>query len=287
MQWHGGLSNRANGEKRIRRGRQAGKESIFPLVSVCFAYNPRDKGAAATLASLKQQDYPHLEVILAECGANDSSPASPLSGEEAFKGDSLRRIRVRSSEIGAGRNAAVRQAKGEYLFFVDDHTLLLPANALSIFVQVAERVGADILTSAVSFFLGSSSEASQDRLEHSRRPFLGGDVATGAFVNCFGSINALVRRDAFDAIGGFSDEAVSTLDEWELFSKAALMDLRIETMPDVFVWYREDQDQESLVHSLVNAVRSGQTVHDPEAQAGAFDRAEARQGDAVWTRVEI
>jgi GT2 family glycosyltransferase len=179
-----------------------------------------------------------------------------LSGEEAFKGDSLRRIRVRSSEIGAGRNAAVRQAKGEYLFFVDDHTLLLPANALSIFVQVAERVGADILTSAVSFFLGSSSEASQDRLEHSRRPFLGGDVATGAFVNCFGSINALVRRDAFDAIGGFSDEAASTLDEWELFSKAALMDLRIETMPDVFVWYREDQDQESLVHSLVNAVRS-------------------------------
>jgi glycosyltransferase involved in cell wall biosynthesis/GT2 family glycosyltransferase len=263
VQWHGGLANRANGEKRIRRGRPADKESIFPLVSVCFAYHPREKGAAATLASLKQQDYPHLEVILAECGANDSSPASPLSGEEAFKGNSLRKIRVRSSEIGAGRNAAAHQAKGEYLFFVDDHTLLLPTNALSIFVQVAERVGADILTSAVSFFLGSSSEASQDRLEHSRRPFLGGDVATGAFVNCFGSINALVRRDAFDAIGGFSNEAASTLDEWELFSKAALMDLRIETMPEVFVWYREDQDQESLVHSLVNAVRSARPYTTP------------------------
>lgn len=264
VQWHGGLANRVNGEKHTGRNRAAGEGSIFPVVSVCFAYNPRQKGPAATLASLKQQDYPHLEVILAECGSDPASPANSLSGEEGFKGNSLRRIRLRSSEIGAGRNAAAREAKGEYLFFVDDHTLLLPVNALSIFVQVAERVRADILTSAMSFFLGSSSEASQDRLEHSRRPFLGGDVATGAFVNCFGSINALVRRDAFEAVGGFSAEAASTLDEWELFSKAALMGLRIETMPEVFVWYREDQDQESLVHSLVNAVRSARPYTAPD-----------------------
>jgi GT2 family glycosyltransferase len=134
--------------------------------------------------------------------------------------------------------------------------LLLESNAIAVFVQVAQRVDADILTSAMSFFLGSSNGSSGTLLEHSRRPFLGGDIATGAFVNCFGSTNALVRRDAFDTIGGFSNEAVSTLDDWELFSKAALAGLRIETMPEVYVWHREDQDRESLVHSLVNAVRS-------------------------------
>jgi O-antigen biosynthesis protein len=170
---------------------------------------------------------------------------------------------LRSSELGAGRNASVRESKGEYLFFVDDHTLLFAPNALSVFVQVAQRVDADVLTSAISFFLGSSNGSSESRLEHSRRPFLGGDVATGAFVNCFGSSNALVRRDAFDAIGGFSDEAVSTLDDWEFLSKAALLDLRIETMPEVFVWYREDQDRDSLVHSLVNAVRSARPYTIP------------------------
>ena len=128
----------------------------------------------------------------------------------------------RSAEIGAGRNAAAREAKGEYLFFVDDHCLLLAPNAISVFVQVAQRVDADILTSAISFYLGSSNGSSENRLEHSRRPFLGGDAATGAFVNCFGSTNALVRRDAFETVGGFSDEAVSTLDDWEFLSKAAL-----------------------------------------------------------------
>ena len=157
----------------------------------------------------------------------------------------------------------MREAKGEYLFFVDDHSLLTAPNALSVFVQVAQRVDADILTSAISFFLGSSNGVSDNRLEHSRRPFLGGDAATGAFVNCFGSTNALVRRDAFEAIGGFDQEAVSTLDDWELLSKAALMGLRIETMPEVFLWQREDQDQESMVHSLVNAVRSARPYTAP------------------------
>jgi GT2 family glycosyltransferase len=232
-------------------------------VSVCFAYNVREKGAAATLTSLKQQDYPHLEIVLVECGGEGATSSNSSGDSEGCEGHELRRISRRSCEIGAGRNAAVREAKGEYLFFVDDHTLLLAPNAVSIFVQVAQRVDADVLTSAISFFLGSSNGSSANRLEHSRRPFLGGDVATGAFVNCFGSTNALVRRDAFETVGGFSDEAVSSLDDWEFFSKAALMGLRIDTMPEVFLWHREDQDRESLVHSLANAVRSARPYTIP------------------------
>ena len=218
VRWHAGLSNRAKNEQPAHKERAAGRESIFPLVSVCFAYNVREKGAEATLASLKQQDYPHLEIIVAECGSEVLSP-SKSSGAAKLGNHELRTISRRGSEMGAARNAAVREAKGEYLFFVDDHTLLLAPNAISVFVQVAQRVDADILTSAISFFLGSSNGSSESRLEHSRRPFLGGDAATGAFVNCFGSTNALVRRDAFDTIGGFSDEAVSTLDDWESYPK--------------------------------------------------------------------
>ena len=151
-----------------RIGRRAENQS-FPLVSVCFAYNVREKGAAATLASLKQQDYPHLEIIVAECGGEVSPPQIRRDAADGLGDHELRTIYRRSAEIGAGRNAAVREAKGEYLFFVDDHTLLLAPNALSVFVQVAQRVDADILTSAISFFLGSSNGSSESRLEHSRR----------------------------------------------------------------------------------------------------------------------
>jgi hypothetical protein len=48
--------------------------------------------------------------------------------------------------------------------------------------------------------------------------------------------------------------------------------LKIETIPEAFVWYREDQDQESFVHSLVNAVRSVRPYSSPERQAPGIDR---------------
>ena len=57
-------------------------------------------------------------------------------------------------------------------------------------------------------------------------------------------------------IGGFADESRATLDDWEFFSRAALLGLRIETMPEVHLWYREDRHQDDLIHSLVSAVRS-------------------------------
>jgi O-antigen biosynthesis protein len=228
-------------------------KDIFPLVSVCLAYHACGKGMESTLASIQEQDYPNFEIILAECGADPSSPVSTVPGKE--KAHAIHRLRQRSGEIGAGRNLAAKQARGEYLLFLDDHSILPPA-ALTILVQIAQRVGADIVTSALTFFIGSPNGSVERRLEHSRRPFLGNDVVTGAFVNAYGSPNALVRRSAFGAVGGFSDEAVPTLDDWEFFSKAALKGLRIETTPEVLLWHREDPEQESLVHSLMNAVRS-------------------------------
>ena len=250
VRWHTSLAAtpRNLSPRRSRNG--ARTESIFPLVSVCFAYSGNENTIASTLESLQQQDYPHLELILTQCGANN--PASNQGHAKNLKFETVKRVARPSWDIGAARNAASREAQGEYLFFIDDHTLLLNPSALSIFVQVAQRTAADIVTSTLSFYVGSTS----DRFEHSRRPFLGGDAATGAFINCFGSPNALMRRETFDRIGGFTDVAVGTLDDWEIFSKAALMGYTIETIPEVLVGYREDVDAESMVHSLVNAVRS-------------------------------
>jgi O-antigen biosynthesis protein len=257
--WHAdGEATSGNGQP--SRGRERRQPSLSPTVSVCLAHDVREP-ALATLASLARQDYPHLEIIVAECGGGSAPTARSGSDDKR-----VRTIRCASAELGAGRNAAAAAAGGKYVFFVDDHVLLMPENALSLFVQVAERIDADIVTSALSFYIGSSDPQSDERLEHSRRPFLGGDVATGAFTNCFGSSNALMRRDAFDAVGGFSPESVSTLDDWEFLAKAALLGLQIETMPEVCIWYREDQDQESLVHSLMNAVRSIRAYTTPGVQ---------------------
>jgi glycosyltransferase involved in cell wall biosynthesis/GT2 family glycosyltransferase len=250
IDWHVALARQArDGGGRAPRHRSAALMT-FPTVSLCFAYNARQSRIVTTLRSLLAQDYPFLELILMQCGVNEAVPLPTIDGTAIP--DHARVMTHGSLAMGAARNAAARQATGDYLFFVDDNTLLPAANAISLFVQVAQKAPADILTSTVSFFLGSN----EYRIEHSRRPFLGGDIATGAFLNGFGSTNALIRRTAFDAVGGFNDDAASTLDDWEIFSKAALQGLRISTIPEPLIWYREDETQESLVHSFANAVRS-------------------------------
>ena len=254
VNWHRGVGERT--QSLFPCSGSGSDVELFPLVSVCFPFTTNENKIAATLTSLKVQDYPNFEVILVEGGSDASCEKSTPFKSPDFEGISIKKIRQRSWEIGVGRNTAALEAEGGYLFFVDDHTLLLPSSALSTFVLVAQKLDVPIVTSSISFFLGASGESQEDRLEHSRRPFLGGAIAAGAYVNCFGSTNALVRRDAFDSVGGFSNEAISTLDDWEFFAKAALLGFRIETIPEVFVWYREDLEQESLVHSLANAIRS-------------------------------
>jgi glycosyltransferase involved in cell wall biosynthesis/GT2 family glycosyltransferase len=267
--WHRDVPSRTSDQRSASGRLDSDQEPDFPLVSVCFPFITNESKIAATLASLKAQDYPNFEVILVECGSDGPHEKSSSPDSPDLEGINGRKIHQRSREIGAGRNTAALEAKGRYLFFVDDHTLLLPSSALSAFVLVAQKVDVPIVTSSISFFQGASGESPEDRMEDSQRPFLGGDIATGAFANCFGSTNALVRRDAFDAVGGFSDEAISTLDDWEFFVRAAFLGFQIETIPDVFVWYRLDLDQESLVHSIANSMRSVRPYTEPGRKVDA------------------
>ncbi len=246
VNWHQSLVGAARADKRPSVISLAER----PFVSVCFPYDVRKKRAASTLATLRSQDYPNFEIVLVECGGSESEVTE---AELECKAGPVCRILFRPSiDMGEARNAAAAAARGDYLMFVDDNTLLKNAGAITMFVDVARTTHADIVTSTISFYLGSS----ENRIEHSRRPFLGNDVATGAFINCFGSTNALLRRAVLDRVGGFTPGSSTTLDDWEFFSKAALAGSIIETIPEPLIWYREEEDPEVQVHSFANAIRS-------------------------------
>lgn len=86
----------------------------LPLVSIIMpAYNAR-RFVAEAINSVMEQDYPNWELIIVDDGSSDGTP------DEIRKfGDAVRLIEQQNAGPGAARNRGVREAKGDFLAFID------------------------------------------------------------------------------------------------------------------------------------------------------------------------
>jgi hypothetical protein len=66
---------------------------------------------------------------------------------------------------------------------------------------------------------------------------VGGPAALGMLENCFGDAGFIIRRDTFEALGGFSTERAG-FEDWELLLRAALRGCEILCVPEVLYHYR-------------------------------------------------
>lgn len=92
--------------------------SSWPLVSVIIpAYN-YGQFVLSAINSVKQQDYPHIEIIVVDDGSTDNTPQllSNLS--------SIIYLHQENQGLSAARNQGIRLAKGKYLQFLDADDLL-------------------------------------------------------------------------------------------------------------------------------------------------------------------
>jgi len=67
---------------------------------------------------------------------------------------------------------------------------------------------------------------------------LGPALAVGALQNVFGDANALFRKTALQALGGWPEEMEYGVQDWELFTRAALQGLAVEVVAEALYWYR-------------------------------------------------
>ncbi|MCK8600209.1 glycosyltransferase [Desulfoferrobacter suflitae] len=90
----------------------------YPLVSVIIpAYNYA-RFLAAAIDSVRQQDYPHIEIIVIDDGSTDDTPLI-LS-----KISNITYIRQENQGLSAARNHGIQLAHGKYLQFLDADDLL-------------------------------------------------------------------------------------------------------------------------------------------------------------------
>jgi GT2 family glycosyltransferase len=122
---------------------------------------------------------------------------------------------------------------------MDDDNAAMP-NEISTLVAVAQRTGAEIVTTFYDAF--ETERDLEGRPSAMRFTPLGADPTLGILTNCFGDANALYARQAFDRLGGFTEDYGITHEDWEFFCRASLDGIKLACVPEPLFWYRVDQN---------------------------------------------
>jgi len=227
-----------------------------PKVSVVITHYNRPELLPLAIRSVAEQTWPgsHLELVVIDDGSPDPEVQNRLDEIEAeyrFQERGWRLLREPNRYLGGARNAALKNATGEYVLFMDDDNYAKPLE-VEFFARAAENAASDVLTSGLDFVHGKEAPPPAQLEFVHKRPweaagatgrspyfvFLGGSPEAGLFKNAFGDANSFHRRAAFEALGGYTTDRHVGYEDWEFYSKAAFRGFSVETVPFSLYHYR-------------------------------------------------
>lgn len=187
--------------------------STLPSVSVLIpAYNAAGCVSRA-IESVLAQTVPALEVLVVDDGSADHT----AEVVERF-GPPVRLLRQANAGPAAARNHAAREARGEWLALLDADDAWLPHKLERQMPYTAgDRVG----------------------LVHCWGPPGGGPVPDAITFeslwekNCIVNSSAMIRREAFHALGGFDeDRALISVEDYNLWLRLLSVGWEVATCPE-------------------------------------------------------
>lgn len=112
------------------------------MVSVIVPVYKSEKTLTRCVESLLAQTYEDLEILLVVDGPPDGSGvlAEKLAGTDAR----IRILNQKNQGVSCARNFGLREAKGEYIRFVDSDDYVMQ-DSMEILVRVMEKTGADLV----------------------------------------------------------------------------------------------------------------------------------------------
>lgn len=113
------------------------------MISIIIPVYNVEKYIEDTIKSILNQTYTDYELILVDDGSCDRSIEIAKNLIEGYGLKEYTVIVEENSGLGAARNAGMSKARGEWIYFMDADDLL-PENALSVILKVAEKTSSDI-----------------------------------------------------------------------------------------------------------------------------------------------
>ena len=235
--WHSQIAPFESAANRFAR-RYQDVGSGTPLVTVCIVHHEQPSLVRMAVDSVLAQDYPAIEAVLVDDGSQSTEALETVDTLEVEFGErGWRVVRQDNRYLGAARNAAAAAATGEWLLFLDDDNVLFP-DAVSRLMRAARFSGADCVPAANMRFHGDDNPRTDSQCRGTPIRFLGAAVAWSRFRNVVGNSCALVCREAFEAVGGFTEEYRVGADNLSFYNCLLRAGRRVEPMPDPAYYYR-------------------------------------------------
>ncbi len=221
IQWHERAAARS-----ASRSPLPADNAVRASVSVCLAGGHEPMLLGRARLSYERQDRPEIELVVALPEGRENAEAGRLrdAGWQVVEGPE-----------GELDRAAAEAAAGDWLFLCDAASAALPA-LLSTLTAAARVSDAEVVTCAATY---PRTADGAPLLWRGTVP-LGGSAAAGLHYDCFGVGGALIRRDAFERLGGFELDGPPDVRRRDLLSRAALAGMRFEVVPEALLEYDQE-----------------------------------------------
>lgn len=199
----------------------------LPLVSVVIVNHNRCDDLREALLSVKKQDYPAMEIVLVDNASQDNSRV--MLGKE-FPEVSV--IALNENLGMDGYSVGIRQAKGKFIFQMDNDSLLPDAHVVSEVIKRFEEGPPDLVGVAtrVEEYRGNGSSVDELRQRDKRR----GPINTGGYHA--GGVG--LKKCLIDQVGYYSRDIFLYGSEIFLTMKLLAKGYKVFYYPEILVLHR-------------------------------------------------
>jgi cellulose synthase/poly-beta-1,6-N-acetylglucosamine synthase-like glycosyltransferase len=173
----------------------------MPLFSVIIPTYNRAELLLEALESVFAQDFKNFEVIVVDDGSSDNT-ARVVAGF----GNRLKFLKQPNLGPGAARNLGASQATGDYLAFLDSDDVWFPWS-LEKYAGIVS--GKPAFVAGKPFRFGDAKQLADAREQPVTTKSFTDYYTSGDEWRWWGVSSFVIRRDAFDAIGGFTAKPIN------------------------------------------------------------------------------
>jgi len=201
------------------------------LVSIVIPNHNLGRFVGEAIDSALDQSHPDVEVIVVDDGSADDSVLR-IRSLPAYRSGRFCLIEQANAGVSRARNAGAARARGSYLVFLDADDVLEPTYVARCIAALRDAPDSVAYAYTQMQHFGAESSLFESR------PFDAGILLTGNFVNA----SALMRRRAFDEVGGWDPYFSLAYEDYELWVRMLAHGYSGIFVPEPLLRYRRHVD---------------------------------------------